>query len=326
MSSLCSKLRQRIQLKPPKRSSAAINTHRHPSQNGCSAWSRAIGEQFIPPRLSPRRTTRPCRHEQGAHVFLKELSSFRFQFAPVLPPEQHTAPHLPSCPLEKREQRLPAPLQNKSRASRVHFRLFYRSHHPAPPCRASLLRADAGPAGHDPWLLSGAALEEQSRAEDWRSSQAGAGTVPVRQPPARTQPLPQQQTKLQRVCAQQLRSCHRCTGSGCGKNNQTTATNRRVMIAINNNRVMHLDGAACGGRADGLAGNTAAQQKPQRGQVHSDTFSLNTFRRSSSARVGLPPPPHMLPLPEPSAWLQPEAAWAGAAMGEAGRSLPAVYK
>ena len=85
---------------------------------------------------------------------------------------------------------------------------------------------------------------------------------------------------------------------------------------------MHFDGPACGGRA----GDPAVQQKPQRGQVHSSTFSLNTYRRSSSALVGLPPPPRTLPLREPSAALQPEAASALAAMGEAARSLPVVYK
>lgn len=65
-------------------------------------------------------------------------------------------------------------------------------------------RGHAGPAGHR--LETEAALEERSRAgraQGWRSSQAGAGAVPVRQPPARTQPLPEQQTKLQRACAQQ---------------------------------------------------------------------------------------------------------------------------
>lgn len=128
---------------------------------------------------------------------------------------RHPSPGRPcgraGCPPEEREPsglpRLTARLENKSRASRVHFRLFYRSHHPAQPCRAepvlgraSLLQGQAGPAGHgtpsspeQPW---------KSKAEQ-AQHRTGASTIPARQPPARTQPLPEQQTKLQRACAQQ---------------------------------------------------------------------------------------------------------------------------
>lgn len=66
--------------------------------------------------------------------------------------------------------RLTAPLENKSRAKQVHFRLFYRSHHPAWPCRvepalgrASLPRDEAGPAGHGPGSSPGQPWK--SRAE-----------------------------------------------------------------------------------------------------------------------------------------------------------------
>lgn len=43
----------------------------------------------------------------------------------------------------------------------------------------------------------------------------------------------------------------------------------------------------------GQAGDPAVWHKPQRGQVHSGTFSLNTYT-SSSARVGLHPLPRTL--------------------------------
>ena len=75
--------------------------------------------------------------------------------------------------------RLTARLENKSRASRVHFRLFYGSHHPARPCRAepalgraSPLWGKAGPAGHGP--RSSPEQPWKSKAERARHKAGGA--------------------------------------------------------------------------------------------------------------------------------------------------------
>lgn len=62
-----------------------------------------------------------------------------------------------------------------------------------------------------------------------------------------------------------LCSCHHSTGSGCRENNKTTTTTtkKRTITAINKDRVMHVDGSACGG-----AGDPVVQQK------HPDRSSL----------------------------------------------------
>lgn len=147
--------------------------------------------------------------------------------------------------------------------------------------------ARSRPSWARPSVLSGAALEEQSRAgtaQDRGQHRPCATASCTYTAAARAA---NKAAESLRTAA--LRSCHRSTGSGCGENNKTatTTTKRQTIIVIKNDRVMRFDGSACGGWA---AGDPAAWQKPQRGQVHSGTFSLNTYT-SSSARVGLHPPP-----------------------------------
>ncbi|XP_053921010.1 uncharacterized protein LOC128852011 [Cuculus canorus] len=86
--------------------------------------------------------------------------------------------------------RLTAHLENKSHASQVHFRVFYRSHHPAQPCRAAYAGegiTTLGPS-RPSWtwssVLSRAALLEQGSAQDRRSSpgRARQSTGPEEQP------------------------------------------------------------------------------------------------------------------------------------------------
>lgn len=224
---------------------------------------------------------------------------------------------------------LPARLENKSRASRVHFRRFPSSHRPAPPCGAQSIAARR--PGRPGWarpVLSGAALAGRSRAgtaRGRRSCGAAAGTVPVRQPASRTYTAA---ARAANKAAGSLRtaalhgSCHRSTGSGCGENNRTAtaATKRRATAAIRDNRVAHSGGCACGGRA----GRAAAA--PQRSS--SLRHLLTSYRQEKlECAAGPPPPPRTLPLRAPSTALQPEAASAPAAAGEAAGSLPAaVYK
>lgn len=138
---------------------------------GAGAW----GHNLLP--LSNLRGTLlgRSRHHQGAQqlVFLlgegvrRLLISVCTSGAPRAAPgsSRPSAGHLPSTIRAGRRMpagaaraglpRLTAPLENKSRAKQVHFRLFYRSHPPARPCRAepalgraSLPRDEAGPAGH----------------------------------------------------------------------------------------------------------------------------------------------------------------------------------
>lgn len=169
-----------------------------PPQNGCLAQSRGIGEQLAPPLLSPK-THCSAAGCSPAHVYFKEgarqllisvctsggcpMSSCWLP-APHLPAPAHPAARgRAGCPLEEREQsrpaRLAAPLEYKSRTSRVHFRLFYRSHQTARPCRAepalgraSLLWGEAGPPGHGQW--SSPERRWKSKAEQAQHRTGGA--------------------------------------------------------------------------------------------------------------------------------------------------------
>lgn len=130
--------------KKKKSRSTAINS----PQNGCLARGRGTGAQFAPPQLSSRHTARPQQARAGhsaARVFAQGGSSSAFDFGLHLRcPTSSSWPsawHLPSTIRPGRRMpagaaraglpRLTAPLENKSRANQVHFRLFYRSHHPA---------------------------------------------------------------------------------------------------------------------------------------------------------------------------------------------------
>lgn len=108
---------------------------------GAGAW----GHNLLP--LGNLRGTLlgRSRHHQGARVLAQGGSSSAFDFD--LHPRCLTSSPWPSCrapPSTIRPgrrmpagaaraglPRLTAPLENKSRARQVHFRLFYRSHHPA---------------------------------------------------------------------------------------------------------------------------------------------------------------------------------------------------
>lgn len=75
-------------------------------------------------------------HKEGVRQLLISVcTSGAPAAAPARLPGTSPAPSEPAagCPPEQRERarRDTAPLENKSRATQVHFRLFYRSHHPA---------------------------------------------------------------------------------------------------------------------------------------------------------------------------------------------------
>lgn len=140
----------------------------------------------------------------------------------------------------------------------------------ARPSRARRLRNSPGRAEQR-------GAEQQS--EGWRSSQAGAGTVPVRQPPARTQPLPEQQTKLQRACAQPPFS--NAIAAQVALRGQKKKKHKK-------NRRRHDE---AGDDHDGPRGVTAARvgRAPASGRARFGTVSLPYLREKFKHGVGTVP-------------------------------------